>query len=118
MAKVLIVYATNYGNTEKMALAASQGVSRIQGCTPLVKKAEDVVAEDLLGIDALMCGSPVHMGSPDWRIKKFIDSVCSPLWMKDRLIGKVGAVFASGGGFGNGGGGCELTLLAMMSNLA
>jgi NAD(P)H dehydrogenase (quinone) len=49
-------------------------------------------------------------------VKKFIDSVCSPLWVKDKLIGKVGGVFATGGGFGNSGAGCELTMLAMLNN--
>lgn len=36
----------------------------------------------------------------------------------DRMVGKVGAAFASGGGYGNAGGGCEGTLLAMLTNLA
>jgi NAD(P)H dehydrogenase (quinone) len=38
--------------------------------------------------------------------------------MMDRMVGKVGAAFASGGGYGNAGGGCEGTLLAMLTNLA
>ena len=58
------------------------------------------------------------MGSPDWRVKAFIDKVCSGLWMKDGMVGKVGAVFATGSGFGNTAGGAELTLLALLSNLA
>jgi len=65
----------------------------------------------LLASDAVIVGSPVHMGSPDWCVKKFIDTVCSLLWMKDSLIGKVGAVFTSGGG-------CELPMLAMLNNFA
>ena len=35
-----------------------------------------------------------------------------------RLLGKVGAVFVSGAGFGGAGSGCELTMLALLSNLA
>ena len=38
--------------------------------------------------------------------------------MKDSLIGKIGAVFATGGGYGNAGGGCELAMLALLSNFA
>lgn len=41
--------------------------------------------------------------------KNSSDTVCSLLWMKDSLIGKVGAVFTSGGG-------CELPMLAMLNN--
>lgn len=118
MAKILIVYATDYGNTEKMALALQQGVAAVKGVTSSLKKTDGVTSEDFLTHDAFVFGSPVHMGSPDWRIKKVIDEICSKLWMKDLLIGKVGAVFVSGGGFGGAGGGAELTMLAMFNNFA
>jgi NAD(P)H dehydrogenase (quinone) len=117
MAKVLIVYATDYGNTKKMAEAIANGAKTHQGTEVVVKTAEEAKQEDVVSSDALVLGSPVHMGSPDWRVKKFIDTVCSKIWMKDLLVGRVGAVFASGGGFGSAGGGNELTLLAMMNNL-
>lgn len=118
MAKVLIVYATDYGNTEKMAIALEKGVASVAGAVPTLKTTEDVSSDDFLTHDAIVFGSPVHMGSPDWRIKKVIDQICSKLWMKDLLIGKVGAVFVSGGGYGGAGGGCELTMLAMLNNFA
>ncbi len=58
------------------------------------------------------------MGAMDWRMKKFIDTATSGLWMEDKIVGKVGAVFATGSGFGNTGGGAELTLLSMLGDLA
>ena len=116
MAKVLVIYATDYGNTKKMADAIVEGAKSVKGTEVQIKQAEEVNKEDLLANDAIIVGTPVHMGSPDWRIKKFIDTVCSGLWMKDKLIGKVGGVFASGSGFGSGGGGCELTMLALLNN--
>jgi NAD(P)H dehydrogenase (quinone) len=118
MTKVLIVYASDWGSTEKMANAVAEGVAAVEGAEATVKKAEDATADDVVATDALILGSPVHMGSVDWRVKRFIDHVCSQLWMGDKIVGKVGAVFATGGGFGNSGGGCELNMLAMMSNLA
>lgn len=118
MTKVLIVYATDYGNTKKMADSVASGVKSVEHAEVVVKEAESVVSEDLINCDAMILGSPVHMGSPDWRIKKFIDKVCSGLWMKDKLIGKVCGVFASGGGFGGAGGGCEIVMLAMLNNCA
>ncbi|MBD1868025.1 NAD(P)H-dependent oxidoreductase [Cyanobacteria bacterium FACHB-471] len=118
MTKVLIVYATDYGNTQKMAEAVDSGVTSVPGIDVEVKFAEDVTGDDVVASDAVIVGSPVHMGSPDWRVKKFIDQVCGPLWVKDSLIGKVGAVFATGGGFGNTGGGAELTILALLNNFA
>lgn len=118
MAKVLIVYATDYGNTKKMTDSIASGVRSVDHAEVVIKEAESVEPEDVLHSDALILGTPVHMGSPDWRIKKFIDTVCSGLWMKDKLIGKVCGVFASGGGFGGGGGGCELAMIAMLNNCA
>lgn len=117
MTKILIVYATDYGNTKKMAEAVAEGAKSVSDVTADLKTAEETNKEDLTSSDGIILGSPVHMGSPDWRMKKFIDTVCSGLWMKDALIGKVGGVFASGGGFGNAGGGNELTLLALLNNL-
>ena len=117
MAKVLIVYATGYGSTGKMAQAAAQGVDGVEGAQAVLKKADEATMQDMLEADAVMLGTPVHMGSMDWQLKKFIDEQCSQAWMKDSLVGKVGAVFASGSGFGNTGGGAELAMLSMLNNL-
>ncbi len=118
MAKILIVYASDYGNTEKMANAVADGARLVSGVEAVVKKAEEVSAEDMTGSDGIVFGSPVHMGGMDWRLKKLIDTVCSGLWMQDQVIGKVAGVFASGSGFGGAGGGAELTLLSMLNNIA
>lgn len=118
MAKVLVVYASDFGNTEKMARAVAKGAESVSGVQVVVKKAEEVSADDMTGSDGVVLGSPVHMGSVDWRVKKFIDTVCSGLWMKNLMNGKVAGVFVSGGGFGGAGGGCELTMLAMLNNFA
>lgn len=117
MANVLVVYATDYGSTEKLAHAVADGV-RDAGGTAVIKTAEEASLEDFTGADAVVMGSPVHMGSPDWRIKKLIDTVCSKLWMQDAMTGRVGAVFATGSNYGGGGGGAELTMLSMLNNLA
>lgn len=118
MVKVVIVYATNYGSTLKVAEAVAAGVKTVADATVVLLEAEDVKPDDLLSSDAIMVGTPTHMGSPDWRIKQFIDQVCGELWMKDALVGKVGAVFATASGFGSSGGGSELTMLALLSNFA
>ena len=118
MTQVLIVYASDYGNTEKMANAVAEGVNSIEGVTAAVKKAEDVTTDDMTASDGVIIGSPVHMASMDWRVKKFIDTVCSGLWMQDKMNGKVGAVFMSGGGFGGAGGGTEIAMLSILNNIA
>ena len=118
MAKILIVYATDYGNTHKMARTVAEGAAAVNGTEVTVRTAEEATVEDVQTADGLILGTPVHMGSMDWRMKKFIDTVCSQLWMQDAAVGKVGAVFATGSGYGNVGGGAEVTLLSLLNNIA
>src|SRR5689334_4659941 len=115
---VLVIYATDYGSTQRLAEAVAEGARGVAGTTAVVKTADETTADDLTAADVIIMGSPVHMGSPDWRIKKLIDGVFSRLWMGDKLVGKVGAVFTTGGGFGSAGGGAEITQLAMLNNIA
>lgn len=118
MSKILITYATDWKNTEKMAHAVEKGAGSVVGTEVVLKPVDQVTADDLLQADGVIIGTPVHMGSMDARVKAFIDKVCSGLWMKDAMNGKVGAVFATGAGFGNAGGGVELTMLSVLNNLA
>ncbi|MCB2226585.1 MAG: NAD(P)H-dependent oxidoreductase [Desulfarculaceae bacterium] len=118
MAQILIVYASDHDGTGRMARALAQGVESVEGCKAKLIKAEEATADDVIAADALVLGTPVHMGSMDWRMKKFIDTQCAPLWMGDKVVGKVGAAFACGSGYGNAGEGCELTMLSMLNNLA
>jgi NAD(P)H dehydrogenase (quinone) len=117
MAKILIVYATDYGGTKKMAQSVADGVEYAGG-TAIMKTAEEANLADVKECDALVLGSSVHMGAMHWKMKKFIDTVCSVFWMDNSIVGKVGAVFGCGSGYGNAGGGFELAALSMLSNLA
>jgi NAD(P)H dehydrogenase (quinone) len=118
MTRIIVIYASDYGNTEKMAQAAAEGAAGVPDTEVVVKKADEVTAEDFVTSDGVLIGTPVHMGSMDWRIKKMIDTVCSGLWMQDKLNGKAVGVFASGSGYGSAGGGVELTFLSMLNNFA
>ena len=118
MAQVLVVYVSDYGNTEKMANAVAEGINSVDGINAVVKKADDVTADDMTASDGVIVGSPVHMGAVDWRVKKFIDTVCSGLWMQDKMNGKIAGVFTSGGGFGGAGGGTEIAMLSILNNFA
>lgn len=82
MANILIVYASDWGSTKKMADAVAKGVNSVAGSKAVVQVADEVIAEDVIAADGVIVGAPVHMGSPDARIKTFIDKVCSGLWMK------------------------------------
>lgn len=118
MTKILIVYAGDYGNTEKMAQACAEGAGGVKGVEALIKHADKVRLDDMKDSNGVIIGTPVHMGSMDWRIKKMIDGICSGLWMQDLMNGKVAGVFTTGSGYGNAGGGCEMTMLALINNFA
>jgi hypothetical protein len=57
MGRVLIVYHTLSGNTEKMAQAYAEGAKSVKGREVVPKKALDATLEDLLGCDAIALGS-------------------------------------------------------------
>jgi len=114
--KIIIVYESNNGHTEQMANAMAEGAGTVVGADVVVKPAHEVVSDDLSRADGIALGSPTHMGSMGWQMKKLIDEVFSGLWMKDVLVGKAGAVFGTGGSGGTGG--AELCMLGMLTNLA
>jgi len=113
---ILIAYHSDYGNTQKMAEAIAAGAqAAVADARIVIKPAADTLPDDLLAADVIFFGTPVHMGSMAWPMKKLIDEAAK-LWMENALEGKVGGVFACGGGFGGGGGGVELTLASLHSN--
>ncbi|MGL4621692.1 NAD(P)H-dependent oxidoreductase [Chroococcidiopsis sp.] len=118
MAEVLVVYASLFGNTQKLAQSVVEGAASVANTTTTLRTADEATIDEVRRCDALILGSPVHMGMLDWRIKKFIDSSIYQLWLVDELVGKVAGVFATGGGYGNAGSGVELTQIAMLGSLA
>ena len=112
---VLISCHSDYGNTEKMAQAVAAGAKAATECHVTLKQATETTLEDLQAADLIVFGTPVHMGSMAWQMKQLIDRA-GKIWMENALEGKVGAVFATGGGFGGGGGGVEGTMTALYSH--
>ena len=117
MAKILIVYTTSIGNTQKMAQAVADGAKSIETEVTL-KSSDEATIEDVKTCDALILGSPIRHRTADARIKKFIEDTLEQLWLTDEFVGKVGGVFSVGGGYGNMGAGCELAQLGMLSAMA
>ncbi len=62
MARILIIYHSQTGHTQKMAEAVCQGVESIEGATAILKRAADATLEDLLGCDGLAVGTPENFG--------------------------------------------------------
>jgi NAD(P)H dehydrogenase (quinone) len=103
VAKVLIVYYSETGNTEKMASVIGEGVSG-SGVKVDVKNIGIVKATDLLEYDGIIIGSPTYYGHMAASIKKLLDESVD---FHGDLEGKLGGAFSSSG---NVGGGNETTI--------
>lgn len=108
MAKILIVYHSQTGNTEKMAFAVAEGAKQVKGTEVMVKNVDQTSNEDLLGTDGIIIGSPTYYGLMSGKIKTFFDKSVE---IHGRLAGKVGAAFTSSGGTVSG---AETALLSIL----
>ena len=118
MTNVLVVYTTNLGNTQKMAIAVADGARSVESAQVSLKTASETTQDDVGDCDALIIGTPVRHRTADARIKKLIEDTLERLWLTDEMVGKVGGVFSVGGGYGNMGAGCELAQLGILSAMA
>ncbi len=98
MKKILIIYYSSTGNTEKMAKLVEEGVKE-GGLEVGTKKVEEVELEELLVADGIIIGSPTHYGSMAAPIKELLDKSVA---FHGKLEGKVGAAFSSSANIGGG----------------
>ena len=112
--RILIVVASQTGRTWKLGEAIADG-ARSSGAEVELVRAEDATPAQAVAADALILGSGVHMAGMESSMRVFCERL-APLWLTGALIGKIGAVFASAGNGGRGGG--ELTLISLLANLA
>jgi NAD(P)H dehydrogenase (quinone) len=105
--KILVVYDTKSGNTEKMAHAVAKGAEQA-GAEVLLKRVDQVKNSDLQGADGIIMGSPTYFGQMSNRLKHIIDD---SIQLHTKLGGKVGAAFTSSGGIASG---AETTLLSIL----
>jgi NAD(P)H dehydrogenase (quinone) len=114
--RVLIAFHSESGHTEKLALALAKGAQTLDGAEVAVKKVGDVTPADLAAADAIVLGSPVHMGDAAWQVRQAIVrwSMEFGFWQSRALTNKVAAVFATGGAPSNG---KELTMISLSHSL-
>jgi NAD(P)H dehydrogenase (quinone) len=109
MGKILILYCSKSGHTEKMANHVGEGVAQIPEMEVKIKSISEANREDLIWCQGLALGSPTYLGTVAAEMKKFWEDLL-PDWQK--LDGKIGCAFSSQGGWG---GGAELTCQALMT---
>jgi len=100
MTRILIVYHSQTGNTEKMAQAVAQGAASIENTEVSVRRAADASLEDLLACDGLAIGTPENFGYMSGTVKDFFDRTFYPA--EGKVFRKPYVVFISAGNDGTG----------------
>ena len=88
MAKVLVVYESKFGNTKLVAETIVEGMKEVSEVETVLSKLKEVDLNQLADFDAILVGSPNHIGSATRGSRKFIDKLG-----KLNLEGKLAAVF-------------------------
>jgi multimeric flavodoxin WrbA len=96
MAKILIVYQSLGGNTEKMAKAVAEGAQSVSGTEVTVKSGLQATIDDLLECNAIALGSPDYFSYMAGGLKDFFDRTYYPT--QGKVAGKPAVAFGSAGG--------------------
>jgi flavorubredoxin len=92
MPKILILYYSRSGNTERMAKAIAEGARKVQGIEVALKNYES--PQRLLDYDAILIGAPTYHHNMTDNIKRFLEEVS---FHGINLKGKLGTSFGSYG---------------------
>ncbi|HEY4260084.1 MAG TPA: flavodoxin family protein [Schlesneria sp.] len=112
MAKILVLYHSNSGNTRRMAELVAEGAAQLERTEVRLKDISVADHTDLDWCDGIALGSPTNYGCVSWQMKKWWDE--QPIENWGRRDGKIGCVFSSAGSWG---GGQEWTCMTLMSLL-
>lgn len=116
MTKVLVLYYSMYGHIERMAQAVAEGARAVAGADVAIKRVPELMSaealekagaktdqaaseaspKELADYDAIIFGTPTRFGNMAGQMRNFLDQT-GGLWVKDKLVGKVGSVFAATG---------------------
>ncbi len=114
MTSVLVLYYSTYGHVETMANAIADCIKEVDGVDVTLKRVPELMPEDvakeagakvdqaapiaepgeLADYDAIIFGTPTRFGNMASQMRNFLDQT-GGLWFQDKLVGKVGSVFAS-----------------------
>ena len=98
MAKVLIVFHSQSGNTKAAAEAVAQGAKDVNGTEVVVKEGLQATTEDLLSCDAIAVGTPDYFSYMAGGLKDFFDRTYYPT--QKSVTDKPCGIFVTHGGGG------------------
>ena len=102
MCRILIVYHSQSGNTQRMAQKAAEGAQSIAGVEVFLKKASEATLQDLLSCHGLVIASPEYFGYMAGMVKDFFDRTYDEARGKKEIFKKPYAVLISAGNDGAG----------------
>jgi multimeric flavodoxin WrbA len=100
--KILVIYHSQTGHTQKMAEAVAKGAGSIKNVKVILKEASETTLEDLLICDGLAIGTPEYFGYMSGMIKDFFDRTYEKAQGKKEIFKKPYVVFISAGNDGTG----------------
>jgi multimeric flavodoxin WrbA len=92
--KIVIVYFSGYGHTQRMAESVAEGAGGTLLAIDKEGNLPDGGWETLAAADAIVFGSPTYMGSVAWQFKKFADA-SSKAWVGQDWKNKIAAGFTN-----------------------
>ena len=109
--KVLVMYYSKSGNTEKLAKEVAKGVTEVDGINCILKSISKVTKEDSVTSDGIIVGSPVYFGTMAAELKEVLDRF---VIVRKKMENKIGAAFTTSG---DQSGGKETTLISIIQAL-
>ncbi|MBW2091232.1 MAG: NAD(P)H-dependent oxidoreductase [Deltaproteobacteria bacterium] len=100
--KILVIFHSQTGHTQKMAEAVARGASSIKNAKVTLKKAQEATLEDLVNCSGLVLGSPEYFGYMSGMIKDFFDRTYDQARGRKEIFKKPYVVFISAGNDGTG----------------
>ncbi len=90
MSKIVIVYHSGYGHTQRVAEAVAKGAEGELLAIDAEGNLPEGGWDTLAAADAIVFGTPTYMGGPSWQFKKFADA-SSKAWFgrlwQDKVFG-------------------------------
>lgn len=116
--RVLVVYYSMYGHVYQLAQAAAEGARSVPGADAVIRRVPETLSREVLekmgaleaqeqqadvqectvgelaDADAVIFGTPTRFGNMCGQMRQFLDAT-GQLWLKGKLVGKVGSVITS-----------------------
>ena len=94
MSKVVVVFHSGYGHTQRMAQSVADGANAELLAIDADGNLPEGGWELLNEADAIIMGSPTYMGTVSWQFKKFADASSKP-WFTQQWKDKIFAGFTN-----------------------